>query len=63
MLFILGKYDNAVPLKDGLEQCSLPDLAYIHILENAGHVGMNEEPIESNIILANYLKNTCHHTR
>jgi pimeloyl-ACP methyl ester carboxylesterase len=63
VLFILGKYDNAVPLKDGLEQCSLPDLAYIHILENAGHVGMNEEPIESNIILANYLKNTCHHTR
>jgi pimeloyl-ACP methyl ester carboxylesterase len=63
VLFILGKYDNAVPLKDGLEQCSLADLVYIHVLENAGHVGMLEEPTESNNILLNYLKNTHHHTR
>lgn len=63
VLFILGKYDNAVPLKDGLEQCSLPDLAYIHVLENAGHMGMSEEPTESNQILLNYLKNVHHQTR
>lgn len=59
VLFILGKYDNAVPLKDGLEQCSLPDLAYIHVLESSGHMGMREEPKESNRILKNYL-NICH---
>jgi len=62
VLFILGKYDTAVPLKDGLEQCSLADLNYIHILENTGHVGMKEEPVESNTILVNYLTNTCHQT-
>jgi pimeloyl-ACP methyl ester carboxylesterase len=63
VLFILGKYDGAVPLKDGLEQCSLADLNYIHILENSGHVGMKEEPVESTSILLNYLTNTCHQTR
>lgn len=63
VLFILGKHDNAVPLKDGLEQCSLPDLAYIHVLENAGHMGMREEPTASNQILLNYLKNLHHQTR
>lgn len=63
VLFILGKYDTAVSLKDGLEQCALPDLAYIHVLEQAGHVGMNEEPEESNTILLNYLKSIYRHTQ
>ena len=62
VLFILGKYDAAVPLKDGLEQGSLADLNYFHVLENAGHVGMKEESIETNIILSNYLTNTCRYT-
>lgn len=63
MLFILGKYDNAVSLKDGLEQCAVPDLAYIHILESSGHSGMREEPKKANEILKNYLKNIYHLTR
>jgi pimeloyl-ACP methyl ester carboxylesterase len=62
VLFILGKYDTAVPLKDGLEQGSLADLNYFHILENTGHVGMKEETIETNTILSNYLTNTCRYT-
>lgn len=62
VLFILGKYDNAVPLKDGLEQCSLPELAYIHVLENSGHMGMREQPKKANQILYNYLKD-LHQTR
>lgn len=61
VLFVFGKYDNAVPLKDGMEQCSMADLNYIHILENAGHLGMKEESMEANSILLNYLSNTCHH--
>jgi pimeloyl-ACP methyl ester carboxylesterase len=61
VFFILGKYDAAVPLKDGLEQCSLADLDYIHILENTGHVGMIEQTTEANTFLLNYLTNTCHH--
>jgi len=63
MLFIFGKYDNAVSLKDGLEQCAVPDLAYIHILENSGHTGMREEAEKANEILKNYLKNIYHLTR
>jgi pimeloyl-ACP methyl ester carboxylesterase len=62
VLFILGKYDSAVTLKDGLEQGSLADLNYFHILENAGHVGMKEQTIETNEILLNYLTNTCRYT-
>lgn len=57
VLFILGKYDTAVPLKDGMEQCSLADLNYIHIL-NAGHLGMLEKAIETNAILKNYITST-----
>jgi pimeloyl-ACP methyl ester carboxylesterase len=63
VLFILGKYDTAVPLKDGMEQCSLADLNYIHVLENAGHVGMIEDAIKTNTILENYVTNTHLHTQ
>lgn len=59
IFFALGRFDAVIPLKDGLEQCSLADLNYFHILENAGHVGMMEEPNETNTILLNYLTNTC----
>ena len=62
VLFILGQTDAVVPLKDGLEQGSLADLNYFHILESAGHVGMKEQPNETNTILLNYLSNTCRYT-
>jgi pimeloyl-ACP methyl ester carboxylesterase len=44
VLMVMGKYDVAVPLKDGLEQCHLPEKVYIHILRQSGHLGMLEEP-------------------
>jgi pimeloyl-ACP methyl ester carboxylesterase len=59
IFFVLGRFDAVIPLKDGLEQGSLGELSYFHILENAGHVGMMEEPNETNTILLNYLTNTC----
>jgi len=62
VLFILGQSDAVVPLKDGLEQGSLGDLSYFHVLESAGHVGMKEQPNETNSILLNYLRNTCRYT-
>ena len=55
ILFIAGEYDNAVPLKDVLEQCSLPQLSYIHILRQSGHMGMLEEAEKSNRILIDFL--------
>jgi len=58
VLFIAGKYDNAVPLPDILKQCHLPSLSYIHILENSGHMGMLEETDKANQILKNFLDKT-----
>lgn len=55
VLFILGKYDTAVPIKDGLEQVHLPDLSYIHVLEESGHMGMIEERAVANRILNEYI--------
>lgn len=55
VLFIMGKYDVAVPVEDGLKQCHLPGKSYIHILHNSGHMGMLEEPGNSNLILDKFL--------
>lgn len=55
VLFIMGKYDNAIPFEDGLKQCHLPEKSYIHILRNSGHMGMMEEPEKCNRILEDFL--------
>ncbi len=41
-LFIAGKQDNAVSLNDILKQMHLPEISYIHILNNVSHMGMWE---------------------
>lgn len=43
VLFIIGKYDTAVPLNVSLRQSHLPAVSFIHILQHSGHVGMWEE--------------------
>jgi len=58
VLFVAGKFDTAIPIEDVLKQCHLPSLSYIHTLENSGHMGMLEEPGESNLILKNFLEET-----
>lgn len=55
VLFIMGKYDTAVTLEDGLQQCHLPGKSYIHILPNSGHMGMLEEKNACNKILDKFL--------
>jgi pimeloyl-ACP methyl ester carboxylesterase len=42
VLFIAGKHDNAVSLNDTLKQVHLPEISYIHILNNVGHMGVWE---------------------
>ena len=59
VLFIMGKYDNAVPPEDGLQQCHLPEKSYIYVLRNSGHLGMLEEKDKSNEILDKFLLETC----
>ena len=58
VLFVMGRHDAAVPLQDGLKQCHLPQIAYIHILEKSGHMGMIEEGNEANQILSQFVNAT-----
>jgi pimeloyl-ACP methyl ester carboxylesterase len=58
VLFVLGRWDTAVPLQDGLAQCHIPQLAYIHVLDRSGHMGMLEEPEGSNALLTSFLSET-----
>jgi pimeloyl-ACP methyl ester carboxylesterase len=55
VLFVMGQHDTAVPLQDGLKQCHLPQLSYIHILERTGHMGMIEERERANLILSQFV--------
>jgi len=55
VLFIMGEEDKAVPLKDGLEQCHLPQIAYIHILTHTAHMGMIENTSLCNSIVDRFL--------
>jgi pimeloyl-ACP methyl ester carboxylesterase len=57
VLFIIGEKDNAVPLSASLQQCHLPAISHVHILENAGHMGMLEETEGSKKILYTFLQN------
>ena len=58
VLFVLGEYDNAVPLQDGLTLSYLPEKSYIHILHQSGHMGMLEEENKSNELLKKFLSET-----
>lgn len=55
VLFIAGKYDNAVPLKSSLEQCHLPGITHMHILQHSGHMGMWEEKDAATRYLLSFL--------
>jgi pimeloyl-ACP methyl ester carboxylesterase len=58
VLFVLGKYDNAVPFNDSLKLAHMPEKAYIHILYLSGHMGMLEEDEKSKYILHKFLSET-----
>ena len=55
VLFIMGKFDQAVPIDDSLKQTHLPEISFIHTLSDSGHMGMVEEVENSNTILQNFL--------
>jgi pimeloyl-ACP methyl ester carboxylesterase len=55
VLFIMGEEDKAVPLKDGLEQCHLPPISYIHILTHTAHMGMIENTSLCKSLIAQFL--------
>lgn len=55
VLFIMGEEDKAIPLKDSLEQCHLPQISYIHILAHAAHMGMLENTNLCNTLVDRFL--------
>lgn len=55
VLFIIGKNDKAVPLQSSLEQCYLPSISSVNILQHSAHMGMWEEEDLSNEYLNQFL--------
>lgn len=55
ILFIIGEFDNAIPLVTSLEQCHLPAISYTHILP-VGHMGMLEAPEKCTEYIRNFLQ-------
>ena len=54
-LFIVGRLDHAISAEDSLKQLSLPNVASVHILENVGHMGMFEAPVETLEIIVDFI--------
>lgn len=57
VLFIIGEKDPVIPLEKSLQQCHLPAISYVHILEEAGHMCMIEKKEECFELLTSYLNN------
>jgi pimeloyl-ACP methyl ester carboxylesterase len=57
VLFVMGRYDTAAPLQDVLQQCHLPQISYIHILDQSGHMGMIEEREKTAQLLSAFVFN------
>jgi len=55
VLFIIGRDDNVIPLQQSLEQCYFPSISHLHIVENAGHQAMLENPEKSNQLLLEFI--------
>jgi pimeloyl-ACP methyl ester carboxylesterase len=56
VLFVLGRFDDAIPLHQGLRQVALPESAQVELFEQSGHMGMLEASDESLHLLRKYLE-------
>jgi pimeloyl-ACP methyl ester carboxylesterase len=56
MQFIIGKEDMAIPFSISMQQCHLPSISKIDILENVGHMGMLESTTSFLTILNSFCK-------
>jgi pimeloyl-ACP methyl ester carboxylesterase len=50
VLFIMGEKDSAVPMQTSLQQCYIPEISFVHVLPEAGHMGMLETPDTGNLL-------------
>lgn len=58
VLFVLGRQDRIILFENALKLATMPDIAYIHALENSGHMGMVEESEEAGNIIKKFLLKT-----
>jgi pimeloyl-ACP methyl ester carboxylesterase len=58
ILFIIGEQDQVVPMEQSLKQVSLPRIAQVRILPDAGHMGMLEDAGAGSLIIREFL-NFC----
>ncbi|MBS1730139.1 MAG: alpha/beta hydrolase [Bacteroidetes bacterium] len=56
VLFVSGTDDAAAPLNDLLKQMYMPDISYIHILENGGHKSMFEAPEKLHAFIGDFIE-------
>lgn len=54
VLFIIGEKDNAIPLQSSLQQCYIPAISHVHILET-GHMGMIEEKERCSNVISSFM--------
>ena len=55
VLFVIGTEDVAVPLEEILQQTSLPNNSYIHVLQDVGHMSMWEAPDQLNRFMLSFI--------
>ncbi len=56
VLFIIGSYDTAVPVMQSMQQCHLPTLSQVSLLENSAHMGMLEETTKVNNSIQQFIE-------
>ncbi len=57
VLFIIGSEDKAAPLVDLLQQVHLPQVSFMHIIEDCGHMSMWEKADRLNNYLLDFISN------
>ncbi|HFC00627.1 MAG TPA: alpha/beta hydrolase [Phaeodactylibacter sp.] len=55
VLFIVGREDEVIPMKNSLSQTALPDVADIHILDGVGHMGIFEATKPTQKIIKDFI--------
>lgn len=55
VLFVVGKFDLAVPMQATMEQSHLPANSTVEILEHSGHMGIWEEESKAEKLLEDFL--------
>lgn len=55
VLFVIGSEDKAAPLADLLQQVHLPNIAFVHIINNVAHMSMWEEADKLNTFLIDFI--------